>query len=223
MESYVPISLKRKWKECKIHGVRKKEENMKRLKNRIGWLAAGVLATNGCLFCMMFRAPKKCWEQDKYDCAVVCGCQVEEDGTPSDLLRSRVEKAVELWKEKKVRYLIMSGAAVHNAYVEAEAMKQYAMELGVPEDYILEEKQAVSTYHNLMYAAKLMRHCGFRDCVVVTNGWHLRKADHYARRSGVRYVMAAAENPQEQSLRQTICLYIETNLHMYLNMWKGYY
>lgn len=50
---------------------------------------------------MMFRAPKKRWEQDGYDCAIVCGCQVGEVGVPSDMLKTRVEKAVEL------RYVIM--------------------------------------------------------------------------------------------------------------------
>ena len=80
---------------------------------------------------LMFRKPKKRWEQDAYDCAVVCGCQVGADGTPSKRLAARVEKAVELWKDKKVKYLIMSGAAVYNAFAEAPAMKRYAVELGV--------------------------------------------------------------------------------------------
>lgn len=190
---------------------------------KLNWITAGFLTMNGILFCMMFRSPKKRWEQDRYDCAIVCGCQVKEDGIPSDMLKARVEKAVELWKEKKVRYLIMSGAAVHNTYVEAEAMKRYAMELGVPEEYILEEKQAVSTYHNLIHSTRMMKNCGFRDCVVVTNSWHLRKADHYARQSGMRYVMEAADAPKGQSLKETIRLHIQTNLHMYVNMWKGYY
>ena len=186
-------------------------------------MTLGFAAANGLVFLTMFRTPKKRWDQDVYDCAVVCGCQADEDGQPSNMLKSRVEKAVELWKEKKVKYLIMSGAAVHNEYVEAEIMKRYAMELGVPSEYVLEEKQAVSTYHNLQYAACMMEHCGFQDCVVVTNGWHLRKADHYARRAGVSYVMAAADRPEGMTRVKAMLLHITVNLHMYWNMWKGYY
>ena len=171
---------------------------MKKNTEKIKWLAAGFLAAHIFLFCVMFRSPKKRWEQDSYDCAIVCGCRVKEDGVPSDTLKARVEKAVELWKEKKVKYLIMSGAAVQSDFVEAEAMKRYAMELGVPGEYILEEKQAVSTYHNLLYSCRMMRNCNFQDCVVVTSGWHLRKADHYTRQKGVTYVMAAAANPKKQ-------------------------
>ena len=140
---------------------------MKNRAYRLLWITSGFAAANLALFGLMFRKPKKRWEQDAYDCAVVCGCQVGADGTPSKRLAARVEKAVELWKDKKVKYLIMSGAAVSNTFVEASVMKRYAMELGVPEEYILEEKQAVSTYHNLLYASQMMEHCGFKDCVVV--------------------------------------------------------
>lgn len=203
--------------------MKKHISKLRKYVSKLNWIASGFLAVNGLLFCMMFRCPKKRWEQDRYDCAIVCGCQVGEDGVPSDMLKARVEKAVELWKEKKVQYLIMSGAAVHNEYIEAEAMKRYAIELGVSEEYILEEKQAVSTYHNLVHSTRMMRHCGFKDCVVVTNSWHLRKADHYARQSGMRYVMVASDAPKGQSMKETIRLHIQTNLHMYVNMWKGYY
>ena len=139
---------------------------MKSIFSKIGWMTAGFAGANILLFCVMFRRPKVRWEQDKYDCVVVCGCRAEDDGQPSEILKTRVEKAVELWKERKVQYLIMSGAGVYNHHVEAEVMKRYAKELGVPEEYILEEKQAVSTYHNMLYSGRMMRNCGFKDCVV---------------------------------------------------------
>lgn len=190
---------------------------------RICGALLGFTSVNFAVYSLMFRRPRKHWEQDSYDCAIVCGCQADETGEPTDILKSRVEKAVELWKKQKVRYLILSGGAVHNEYVEAEVMKEYAVKLGVPEESIVEEKKAVSTYHNLQYAARIMRHCGFSDCVVVTSGWHLRKADHYARRARVRYVMAPADAPAGLGQKEIIRLYLETALHMYLNMWKGYY
>ncbi len=196
---------------------------MKTTKDKIKWMTVGFLAAHIFLFCVIFRMPKKRWDQDSYDCAIVCGCRVKPDGVPSDTLKARVEKGVKLWKEKRVKYLIMSGAAVHSDYVEAEAMKRYAMELGVPGEYILEEKQAVSTYHNLLYSCRMMVNCNFQDCVVVTSGWHLRKADHYTRSKGVNYVMAAAENPKKQKFLEILWLYVQTNVHMYLNMWRGYY
>lgn len=198
------------------------KQGRRRVLGICGGTAAFVFA-NLVVYSLMFRRPKKHWEQDSYDCAVVCGCRADEEGRPTEILKSRVEKAVDLWRNQKVRYLLLSGGAVHNAHVEAEVMKAYAMELGVPEAYIVEEKQAVSTYHNLKYAAEIMKSCGFADCVVVTSGWHLRKADHYARRAGLRYVMVPADEPKNRKKPELVRLYIETAFHMYVNMWKGLY
>lgn len=178
---------------------------------------------NMALFCVIFPRPKKRWKKNIYDCAIVCGCGANADGTPSELMKTRVEKAVELWKDKKVKYLILSGSSVGNEYIEAEVMKAYAQSLGVPEEYMIEEKQAVSTYHNLLHSKELMEEHHLKDCIVVTNGWHLRKANHYARKFKYDYVMSAAKNPDKEKKIMTLWRYVITNLHMYLNMFRGYW
>ena len=70
----------------------------------------------------------------KYDCMIVCGYPAKENGEPSELMKTRVERAVELWENKRASYLIFSGAAVANRHVEAQVMKSYAVSLGVPKD-----------------------------------------------------------------------------------------
>ena len=84
----------------------------------------GFLGIQLAVFWILFPNPKKRWEQDTYDCALVCGYHAKEDGSPTDVMKKRVEKAVELWKERKVRYLLLSGGAVANPHVEAEVMKK---------------------------------------------------------------------------------------------------
>lgn len=185
-------------------------------------LLSAFLAINIVIFCTMFRKPCKHWKKRQYDCAIVCGYFANPDGTPSEFMKTRVNKGVDLWKRGKVKSLIFSGGAVYNEYVEAEVMKKYAMELGIPETAILMEKQAVSTYHNMLHAKDIMADQRFRDCVVVTNGWHLRKADHYARKFKLDYVMAQAENPEGEPVLKTLWLLVKTNIHMYINMYRGY-
>lgn len=179
-------------------------------------------AINAAIFCIVFRKPDKRWAKQHYDCAVVCGYFANDDGTPSELMKTRVEKAVRLWKRKKVDCLILSGAAVYNEHVEAEVMRRYARELGVPDSEIIIEDRAVSTYHNMLYSKEIMESHYLKDCVVVTNGWHLRKADHYARKFRLDYVMAQAENPKSESGMETLWRLVKTNVHMYINMYRGY-
>lgn len=178
---------------------------------------------NMMVFSIVFRKPKTKEYRTEYDCAIVCGYPANKDGTPSELMKTRVEKAVTLWEEGKVKKLILSGAAVGNEHIEAEIMKQYAIDRGIPEKYIILETKAVSTYHNMLYTKEIMKENELKHCIVVTNGWHLRKANHYARKFELDYVMAKAENPENEHLTMTLWRYISVNLHMYYMMFKGYY
>lgn len=184
--------------------------------------AAVFAALNGCVYGLVFRRPRKKWKKDVYDCAIVCGYPANDDGSPSDIMKRRVEKAAELFHKKKVKYLLLSGAAVHNQYEEADVMREYAESLGIPAECILMENRAVSTYHNMMYAKEIMEMNGINDCVVVTNGWHLRKADHYARKFHLDYIMCKADNPDGEHKRKTIWRYIETGMNTYINIFRGY-
>ena len=39
------------------------------------------------------------------DCAIVCGYPANEDGTISNILESRIRKAIELYHKKEIRYI----------------------------------------------------------------------------------------------------------------------
>ncbi len=204
----------------------KKIRNTKKgayIRGGLAGIGIGSLLSHVIVFFTVFKNPVKKWKKDRYDCAIVCGWPAKEDGRASEIMKVRVEKAVDLWREGKVSMLIFSGAAVKNDHIEAQIMKEYAESLGVPEDVIYTEEVSVSTYHNMMHSKPLMERCGAKDCVVVTNGWHLRKADHYARKFGMDYVMCAADEPEDEKITDTIRRYIGTNLAMYCNFYRGLY
>lgn len=182
-----------------------------------------LLALNATVFCIVFRKPKMNTEREKYDCAVVCGYPADENGKPSEYMKTRVDKAVELWNDGKVKYLIFSGGPVANEFTEAEVMKQYALGKGIPENVVITETKALSTYHNMMYVKELMEDYRLKNCAVVTNGWHLRKANHYARKFKLDYVMAKANDPENETRIMTLWRYVSLNLHMYYMMFRGYY
>lgn len=193
------------------------------IRGGLAGICIGSLLSHVIVFLTVFKNPVKKWKKDSYDCAIVCGWPAEADGRASEVMKVRVKKAVDLWREGKVSMLIFSGAAVKNEHTEAQIMKEYAESLGVPGEAIYTEKMSVSTYHNMMYSKPLMERCGAKDCVVVTSGWHLRKADHYARKFGMDYVMCAADEPEGEKITDTIRRYVGTNLAMYRNFYRGLY
>ena len=69
--------------------------------------------------------------------AIVFGAGLRRDGTPTAILRDRVETAVKLYLDGKVEKLLMSGDNSVENHNEPEAMRQYAVSLGVPDQAIV--------------------------------------------------------------------------------------
>ncbi|MGA7953707.1 MAG: YdcF family protein [Gloeobacterales cyanobacterium] len=78
----------------------------------------------------------------KCDVAIILGYPASEDGQPSQMLKQRMMKGVELFKHQLAHSLLMTGGAAHNRYVEASVMAKLAKSMGVPEDFIVQEMRA---------------------------------------------------------------------------------
>lgn len=116
-----------------------------------------------------------------YDCVLVLGCRVHEDGSLSQMLADRVRTGAELVLQGYAKRIIMSGDR-HGAYDEVGAMKQYAISLGVPEECILEDGSGFSTFESMENLAK--EEHGMR-ILVVTQEYHLPRALYIAERMGM--------------------------------------
>jgi len=105
--------------------------------------------------------------------AIVFGAGLWRDGSPTPVLRDRVETAAELYFAGKVQKLLMSGDNRFVEYNEPAAMRQYALELGVPEEAIVLDFAGRSTYETC-YRAKVIFQA--YDSILVTQGFHLPRA-----------------------------------------------
>ena len=87
------------------------------------------------------------------DAIVVLGASVFADGTPSGILRDRLDDGIALYKEGVAPKLIMSGDNRTVSYNEVQVMKDYAISQGVPSYDIFCDHAGFSTYES-MYRAK---------------------------------------------------------------------
>ena len=101
----------------------------------------------------------------------------------SDILQDRVDTAIELYNAKKVSALIMSGAQ-H----EAEAMKEYAVRNGVPEEAITEDFGGLNTMASIENVSVLDR-----SLIIVTQKYHLPRALFIAHHYGLDAVGMIAD------------------------------
>lgn len=105
--------------------------------------------------------------------AIVFGAGLRRDGTPTLVLQDRVQTAAELYFSKKVEILLLSGDNRFVDYNEPQAMKDYAIQLGVPEESIVLDYAGRSTYATCYRALHIF---GINNAILVTQQFHLPRA-----------------------------------------------
>ncbi|MEI8198182.1 MAG: ElyC/SanA/YdcF family protein, partial [Phycisphaerae bacterium] len=138
------------------------------------WTLASVLA-GVWFFHMQFRANPPP-PGTVVDVAVVLGNGVTADGQPSPILADRVAGAVELFRQGRVRHLLMSGAMEHfpsGTQSEADVMKAHAVRLGVPASRILLDAGGFNTRATAANTVALMKLRRWTTVVGVSDDSHL--------------------------------------------------
>lgn len=164
----------------------------------------GVLFCVGCLFGAMIFSVNTCMVQETddlmleadragegYDCILILGAGVLEDGSPSAMLKDRLDRGIELYKMGVSDRIIMSGDHGTDGYDEVNTMKKYAVDMGVPSEHIFMDHAGFSTYES-MYRAKEV-FCA-ENIVVVTQEYHLYRALYVAKSLGLNAFGVPAEN-----------------------------
>lgn len=122
---------------------------------------------------------------EKSDCIIVLGCQVK--GTvPSPFLAARLDEGIRLFKKGYSNYIIVSGGKGTGEEIsEAEAMKNYLESKGIDKNKIIMEDKSLSTMENLGFSKALMDSKGFKNAIIVSNKYHLKRASVMARKNGI--------------------------------------
>ncbi|SHK57316.1 SanA/YdcF family protein [Desulforamulus aeronauticus] len=122
--------------------------------------------------------------QDSYqaEAAIVLGAYVTPNGYLCDMLRDRVETAVELYNMGKVKKLLMSGDHGQESYDEVNHMRRYAEQLGVPSEDIFMDHAGFSTYESMYRSRDVFQ---VASAIIVTQEFHLPRAIYIARTMGL--------------------------------------
>ncbi len=126
------------------------------------------------LFKLIFLAKiQKAENLPQTNTAIVFGAGLRRDGTPTAILRDRVQTAADLYHQGKVNKLLFSGDNRFIEYNEPGAMRTYALTLDVaPEDIVLD--YAGRRTYDTCYRAKHIFE--INQAVLVTQNYHLPRA-----------------------------------------------
>ncbi|MGL4741475.1 MAG: YdcF family protein [Sarcina sp.] len=169
----------------KVRSTRFYENWRKKLLVLISIVMGVVIAMN--LTMLVFAMNKN---ENKVDCVMVLGAGLEGDQV-SKTLKSRLDGAVDYIKEvEDYGFIILSGGQGHDELIsEAEAMRRYLVNKGVPDEKIVLEDKSTSTFENFKYSKsiieeKMKKSIDEVSVKTFTNGFHCMRSYFLGKRLG---------------------------------------
>lgn len=117
-------------------------------------------------------------DADSFDVAMVMGAAVW-NGEPSPYLQGRLDRAVDLWNQGKVKVIIVSGSTSDN---EPATMAAYLEDAGVDPDRIVQDLFGNNSYASCARAAQFYE---VDKLVVVSQTYHLPRTIAGCRMLGI--------------------------------------
>ena len=133
----------------------------------------------------------------KADVLIVLGAGVQGIKL-SKALKNRLDLAMEYWREHKETILIVSGGQGRQELIsEAKAMKDYLLVNGVPEEKIISEDKATSTYENFKFSKEIIKSLFPDECSVlfVTSDFHIFRSGLAAKAVGLKVAGIGCQSP----------------------------
>jgi SanA protein len=113
---------------------------------------------------------------------IIFGAGLWRDGSPTPVLEDRVLAGAQLYFNGKIKKLLMSGDNSYIDYNEPEAMRQYALKLGVPDQDIILDYAGRRTYDTCYRARYIF---GVTEALLITQNFHLPRALYLCSQIGI--------------------------------------
>jgi vancomycin permeability regulator SanA len=130
-------------------------------------------------------------ELDFSDVAVVLGNKVELSGEPSERLKGRLNKTIELYEKGYFEHIIVSGGIGKEGYDEAEVMKIYLVEKGIQEDKILVDSVGYNSLMTAQNAKSIMNTMNFDSITIITQFYHISRTKLAFKKMDIENVQSA--------------------------------
>ncbi len=131
-------------------------------------------------------------EASPADAIVVLGA-AQYNGRPSPVLSARLDHALALYDRDLAPLIVLTGGrAQGDAYSEAEAGRLYLEERGVPSSAMVLENEGRDTFTSMEGVADVLEDSDITRLLLVSDGFHLLRAELIARHFGFEAASSAA-------------------------------
>lgn len=134
-------------------------------------------------------------DRDK-DYMIILGCGLRKDGTPTPLLRGRIERALEFYHRqiaetgKELTFVASGGQGGDEVIAEGESIRKYLVSRGIPDAMIIVEDRSTDTFENMKFSKAVIEDdeaiTPETKIAFSTTNYHVFRSGLYARRVKMR-------------------------------------
>ena len=148
-----------------------------------------------------------CDKHQNADVAIILGNKVNEDGTLSERLKQRLNKGIELYQQKRIKAIIVSGGFGKEGFWEGEKMKEYLVKNQIPDDKIIVDNEGNDTEKTVQNSIKIMNRLDFESAISVSQYFHQTRTKKLFRKNGFENIESAS--PKYFELRDFYSIFRE--------------
>ena len=140
-------------------------------------------------------------EAQPADVILVLGA-AEYRGRPSQVLRARLDHALELYNRKLAPQIMTTGGAGGEpVFTEGGVGRSYLIGRGVPPEAIVVETEGGSTVYSTTLAGEIMRRMGLNSAIVVSDGYHIYRVKKMLESRGLKAYGSPRKEQKPDPLR----------------------
>ena len=131
------------------------------------------------------------------DFAVILGSTVFPDGQLSPKLQKRLDCGLQLYEDKKVGKMLVSGGFGKEGQWEGEKMREYLESKGVDSTDIFTDNHGDNTLMTAIHSKKIADSLHYQSVIVVSQYFHITRTKMLFRKIGFEKVSGASPNYTE--------------------------
>lgn len=143
------------------------------------------------LICTQYAAKHK--PKLNQDFIIILGCKIKKDGTPTPLLKGRINRAIDFYKKQTEDtgyspcFIPSGGKGSDEIISEAECMKNYLIEQGFDESVIFPETRSTNTLENMKYSKEIADSLKENSNILFsTTNYHVFRSGIYSATAGLK-------------------------------------
>jgi uncharacterized SAM-binding protein YcdF (DUF218 family) len=143
----------------------------------------------------------------EFDAGVVLGAAVWGGNRPSPVLRERINKGYELYKNGLIKSIVLTGGGSPGEMTEADVGKNELIKKGVDEKSIFIENRSNSTLEQITYIYRnLYKTYKWKELIIITDNFHLLRSKQMCSFFGMNVRTTASDTPLSSESTFYYCL-----------------